>query len=111
MTATSAHAIVALETGLRSTGQIESAVRSAGARLVVISDGESLLRAMDEWPELVIIDLAAANWEAPVRRAKSLPQTKRIPIIAFGSPDDPAALLTARAAGCDHVLTLRALCR
>jgi CheY-like chemotaxis protein len=105
MIATSAPVVVALETGLRSAWQIESAVRSAGARLVVVGDGESLLRAIDDWPELVIIDLTATNWEAPVRRVKSLPQTKRIPIIAFGSHEDAAALLAARAAGCDHVLT------
>jgi uncharacterized protein len=104
MTATSAPAVVALETGLRPARQIENAVRAAGARLVVIGDGESLLRAMDDWPELVIVDLAAADWEAPVRRAKNLPHTKRIPIIAFGSPEDAIALLAARAAGCDHVL-------
>ena len=64
----------------------------------------ALVRAMDDWPELVIVDLAAADWEAPVRRTKSLPDTKRIPIIAFGSPDDAAALLAARASGCDNVL-------
>ena len=105
MTATAARAVVALGTHLRSAGPIESAVQAAGARLVVVGDAQSLQRAMDDWPELVIIDLAAADWEAPVRRAKSLPHTKRIPIIAFGSPDDAATLPAARAAGCDHVLT------
>ena len=105
MTAMSVPAVVALEMRIRSAGQIESAVRAAGARLVVVGDDKSLLRAMDDWPELVIVDLAAPDWEAPVRRAKSLPQTRRIPIIAFGSHEDTAALLAARAAGCDQVLT------
>ena len=105
MTATPARAVVVLATRLRSVGQIEYAVRAAGARPVIVWDSESLLRAMADWPELVLVDLAAADWEAPVRRAKRLPHAKRIPIIAFGSPDDAVVLLAARAAGCDHVLT------
>jgi uncharacterized protein len=105
VTGTFAPTIVALEARHNLAWQIESAVRAAGARLVVLEDGRSLPEAIDDWPDLVIIDITEENWEAPVRRAKSLPHTRRIPIIAFGSAADAAALLAAGAAGCDHVLT------
>ena len=94
--------IVALETDLFFAVRIESAVRAAGAQPELVGDGAALREAIDRWPELVIIDLAVAGWEEPVRRAKSLPDTRPIPIVAFGSHIDTQALAAARKAGCDH---------
>ena len=105
MTATSAPTVVVLATRSRSAAQIKDEVRAAGACPVILGDSGSLLQAMDDWPELVIVDLAAADWGTPLRRAQSLPQMKRIPIIAFASNEDTATLLAARAAGCAHALT------
>ncbi len=95
--------VVALEVDLFFSVRIEGVVRAAGARPVVISDAAALWEAIAAWPELVLIDLAAApGWEKVVRRARSLPETRAIPIVAFGSHVDTTTLQAARAAGCDH---------
>ena len=52
--------------------RIASAVQAAGARSIIVKEGASLLRALDDRPELVVVDLAA-DWQEPVRRAKRLP--------------------------------------
>ncbi|WP_343415562.1 DUF309 domain-containing protein [Candidatus Amarolinea dominans] len=42
--------------------------------------------AIGRWPALVLIDMTApGDWLAVVRRAKNLPHTRLIPIVAFGS--------------------------
>jgi CheY-like chemotaxis protein len=94
--------VVVLETDLFFWVRIESVVRAAGALPVMVGDGDALWQAIDRWPELVIIDLAMAGWEEPVRRAKNLPHTRHIPIIAFGSHVEVQALRAAREAGCDY---------
>ena len=96
--------VVTLETDRSLGDQIEGAVRAAGARSIIVAEGASLRRALEDWPDLLVVDLAA-EWQEPVRRAKSLPHTKSIPIIAFGSHEDPGALRTAREIGCEYVRT------
>ena len=102
MTVAAIPIVVTLETDRSLAERIESAVQAAGARSIVVKEGASLLRAFDDWPELMVVDLAA-DWQEPVRRAKSLPHTKRIPIIAFASHEDPGALRAAREIGCEYV--------
>jgi hypothetical protein len=102
MTAAAVPTVVTLETERSLADRIESAVRAAGARSVIVKEGASLLRAIDNWPELLVINLAA-DWQEPVRQAKSLPHTKRIPIIAFGSHEDSSALRAAHEVGCEYV--------
>jgi uncharacterized protein len=104
MTAAAIPTVVTLETDRSLTDQIEGAVRAAGARSIIVKEGASLYRALEDWPDLVVVDLAA-EWQEPVRRAKSLPHTKNIPIIAFGSHEAPGALRTARELGCEYVRT------
>jgi uncharacterized protein len=104
MTVAAIPTVVALVTDRSLADRIESAVRVAGARSIIVKEGAALLRAVDNWPELLIIDLAA-DWQGPVRRAKSLPHTKRIPIIAFASHEDPDAIRAAREIGCEYVRT------
>ena len=96
--------VVTLETDRSLADQIEGAVRAAGARSIIVAEGASLRRALEDWPDLLVVDLAA-EWQEPVRRAKSLPHTKSIPIIAFGSHEDPGALRAAREIGCEYVRT------
>ena len=105
MTAAAIPTVVTLETNRSLAEQIEGAVRAAGARSIIVREGVSLRRALEDWPDLVVVDLAA-EWQEPVRRAKSLPHTKSIPIIAFGSHEDPGALRAAREIGCEFVRTL-----
>ena len=104
MTAAAIPTVVTLETDRSLGDQIEGAVRAAGARSIIVREGASLRRALEDWPDLVVVDLAA-EWQEPVRRAKSLPHTKSIPIIAFGSHEDPGALRTAREIGSEYVRT------
>ena len=96
--------IVALETDLFFAVQIEDAARAAGARPVVVGNAQALWDAIEAWPDLVLVDLTAApGWDEVVRRAKALPDTRAIPIAAFGSHVDTAGLQAARAAGCNPV--------
>jgi CheY-like chemotaxis protein len=96
--------VVILETDLLFGVRIEAIARAAGARAVTVADGTGLWQAIQEWPALVIIDLrASSGWQEVVRRAKSLPHFRAIPVVAFGSHVDVEGLAVARAAGCDHV--------
>jgi hypothetical protein len=95
--------IVALEADLFFSVRIEAAARAAGARPVVVESAAALWDAIEAWPELVLIDLAAApGWDEVVRRARSLPEFRAIPFVAFGSHVDTGTLKAARHAGCDH---------
>jgi uncharacterized protein len=95
--------VVALEADLFFSVRIEDAARAAGAHPVVVASAAALWEAIEAWPELVLIDLAAAQgWDETVRRAKSLPEYRALPIVAFGSHVDTDALKAARQAGCDH---------
>ena len=68
-----------------------------------VADAAGLWQAIQDWPALVIVDLRSApGWQDVVRRAKSLPHFRTIPIVAFGSHVDIESLAAARAAGCDH---------
>jgi predicted metal-dependent hydrolase/CheY-like chemotaxis protein len=102
MTKANAPFVVALEPDLFFAVRIDSAVKAAGARPVTVDNPAALWDAIERWPELVIVDLAVEGWIEPVRRAKTLPHTKSIPIVAFGSHVDTGALRAAREAGCDH---------
>ncbi len=94
--------VAALAADLFVATRIESAIRAAGAEARTVDSGPALWDAIERWPELVLIDLSTPGWEEPVRRAKTLPQTRAIPIVAFGSHVDTALLAAARQAGCDH---------
>ncbi len=94
--------VTALAADLIFATRIEAAIRAAGAQARIVDSGAALWDAIERWPELVLIDLSTAGWEEPVRRAKTLPQTRAIPIVAFGSHVDTSTLRAARQAGCDH---------
>jgi len=95
--------IVVYEPDLFFAVRIGDVSRAAGARAVFVEDNQALENAIAAWPALVLIDLsAAAGWHEVVCRAKTLPENRALPMIAFGSHVDTAALQAARAAGCDH---------
>jgi uncharacterized protein len=94
--------IVALEPDLFFAARIDSAVKHAGAQPLIVETGPALWEGIERWPELVLIDLGAEGWEEPVRRAKNLPHTRSIPIVAYGSHVDTGLLRSAREAGVDH---------
>jgi CheY-like chemotaxis protein len=94
--------VVALVADLIFATRIDAAVRAAGAQARIVDSGAALWHAIERWPELALIDLSTSGWEEPVRRSKTLPQTRAIPIVAFGSHVDTNTLRAARQAGCDH---------
>jgi uncharacterized protein len=94
--------VAALAADLFVATRVESAIRAAGADARMVDTVPALWDAIERWPELVLIDLSAPAWEEPVRRAKTLPQTRAIPVVAFGSHVDTTTLRAARQAGCDH---------
>ena len=94
--------VVALETDLSFAAQITDAVYAAGAQPLIVSDASALWAAIDRWPVLILIDVQAGGWEAAVRRAKSLPHTRAIPVWAIGGDEETARLAAARMAGCDQ---------
>ncbi|OQA41316.1 MAG: hypothetical protein BWY52_02614 [Chloroflexi bacterium ADurb.Bin325] len=84
--------------------EIAAAAQAAGVRVTAAADPAALWETIEQWPELILVDLAVDGWAEAVRRAKTLPHTRMIPIVAFGEADDPASLHAARAAGCDQAL-------
>lgn len=94
--------VVALENDLFFSVRIADAVRALNGRALIVGDKDALWEAFEEWPDLVLLDLEAPGWEEVVRRAKNLPQTRSIPIVAFGSHVEAEMLRAARKAGCDH---------
>jgi hypothetical protein len=86
--------------------RIADVIRRQGGAAVMAATAAEFRQGLECWPVVIFIDLHAlpANeWQAEVRRAKALPQSKHIPIYAFGSHVDTDALKAARQAGCDHV--------
>lgn len=83
--------------------RVADAIRAQGGVPDMADSANSLWEAIQRWPVLVLIDLTApGDWRTVVQRAKNLPHTRRIPIVAFGSHLDTAALKAARQAGADH---------
>lgn len=98
--------VAALVADLFFSSRIADVIRQQGGRPLLATTPAELRDAIDRWPVLILIDLHALpeeQWQPEVRRAKSSPQSKAIPIVAFGSHVDTQALKSARTAGCDRV--------
>jgi hypothetical protein len=86
--------------------RIADVIRSQGGEPLLAGTADEFRQGLERWPVLILLDLHALpreSWELEVRRAKALPQSKLIPIYAFGSHVDTDTLKAARQAGCDHV--------
>jgi hypothetical protein len=86
--------------------RIADVIRSQGGAPLLAGTVDEFRQGLERWPALILLDLHALPreaWELEVRRAKTLPQSKLIPIVAFGSHVDTDTLKAARQAGCDHV--------
>jgi hypothetical protein len=98
--------ILALVADLFFAIRIADGIHRQGGDPVLAATAEEFRQGLERWPVLILLDLHAIPAEealAEVRRAKALPQTKLIPIYAFGSHVDTETLKAARQAGCDHV--------
>lgn len=97
--------VLALVTDLLFATRIADAVRAQGGEPLLAASAAELRQGIDRWPVLILLDLSALpieQWRGEVQRAKASPQSRAIPIYAFGSHVDAAALQAARRAGCDH---------
>jgi DNA-binding response OmpR family regulator len=89
---------------------ITNAVRAAGAEPIPVRRPEDAFAALASEaphpPDAVIVDLAARLDPADVIAAAA---AQNIPVFAFGSPLDTAAIMAARAAGADKVVANSAM--
>jgi hypothetical protein len=98
--------ILTLVNDLLFATRIADVIRSQGAKPLLAGTAAEFRQGLERWPVLILLDLHALPreaWELEVRRAKALPQSKLIPLYAFGSHVDTDTLKAARQAGCDHV--------
>lgn len=98
--------IVVLVNDLFFATRIADVIHSQGATALLAGTADEFRQGLERWPVLILLDLhalPAEQWLPEVQRAKGLPQSKLIPIYAFGSHVDTATLKAARQAGCDHV--------
>lgn len=103
--ADSALLAVALTQDLFFGVRIEDAVRRAGARSRLVSNGDELAAALAARPLLALIEIGRddATWHQVVHDLKASPAGRATLVVAFGSHLDTAARQAARRVGCDHV--------
>jgi predicted metal-dependent hydrolase len=96
--------VVANGHDLLLTTRLEDVIRQQGGRPIVVETPDALVAAVDySFPVLVLVDLnLPGDWAGAIRRCKLRPHTRLIPIYAYGSHVDTAALAAARKAGADH---------
>lgn len=84
------------------------ALEAAGYAVLCASNGvEALESATREPPDLILLDMSMPKmdgWEA-ARRLRQMPQTARIPLIAFTAHALVGEDAKAKAAGCDDYLS------
>lgn len=96
--------IVALTPDLMLATRMEDVIRQQGGTPILVETPAALVDAVDaHFPVLILVDLQTpGDWEGAIRRCKLRPHTRLIPLYAFGSHVDTAALTAARRAGADH---------
>lgn len=84
--------------------RIEDVVTKLGGQAQAVSSPAELADGLADVPALAIIELGERqDWIEVVQKARKW--TRGVPVVAFGSHVDTAALAAARQAGCDHVRT------
>lgn len=99
-----AQPVVANAVDLMAMTRLEDVIRQQGGVPVLVETPEALVAAVDyHFPVLVMVDLnLPGEWAEAIRRCKLRPHTRLIPIYAYGSHVETAALAAARKAGADH---------
>ena len=97
--------IVAAVNDLMFGSRIRAAAQQAGVSAVFVRSVEALLAGAAR-ADLILLDLDTRWLDAPagIAALKADAATASIPIVAFGSHVDGAALIAARAAGADRTL-------
>lgn len=84
--------------------RIQDVVEKLGGRAQTVSSAAELAAGLADVPALAIIELGdRQDWIEAVQEARKW--TRGVPVAAFGSHVDTAALAAARQAGCDYVRT------
>jgi CheY-like chemotaxis protein len=100
--------ILLIEDNLDSARIVTRVLRPHGYRLLHAPDGESgLLMAMEEKPDLILLDLGLPDLEGQTLAAliKSSPEIGRVPLVAVTAwPPDTAGPM-AKAYGCDGYIS------
>lgn len=97
-------AVVCLAADLLIATRLQDVIRTQGGLPVITETPEALVDAVDHhFPVLILVDLqTAGNWQLAITRCKMRPQSRQIPLYAFGNHVDVATLQAARQAGADH---------
>ncbi len=96
--------IVALVADLFFSVRIETALSKRGYEVIVVDTVEGVLRASQERPALVIVDIGdmGLDWEEAIRAVRRV--WSAVPVLAFGSHVDLDARSRALAAGATRVV-------
>jgi CheY-like chemotaxis protein len=96
--------VVCLEADLLVATRLQDVIVAQGGQAVITETPEAFVDAVDLYfPVLTLLDLnTPGDWKMAIMRCKMRPQSRQIPIYAFGSHVDVDALKAARVAGADH---------
>ena len=99
--------VVILASDLLLCVRMEDVIDRQGGHAVTTDSPAAFVAAVDRhFPVLALVDLAApGDWQAAIERCKLLPNTRQVPIYAFGSYVNTSVLAAARRSGADHVWT------
>lgn len=97
--------VVCLAADLLVATRLHDVITAQGGKPVLTETPEALVDAVDHhFPVLILVDLQTpGDWRLAITRCKLRPQSRQIPLYAFGSHVDGATLQAARQAGADHV--------
>lgn len=100
--------ILLIEDNVDSARITTRALKPYGYRLLHASDGESgLLMAMEEKPDLILLDLGLPDLEGQTLAGliKSRPETAQVPLVAVTAWPPDTARQMAEAYGCDGYIS------
>ena len=97
-------AVVCLAADLFFATRLQDVIVAQGGQAVITETPEAFVDAIDHYfPVLALVDLQTpGDWALAITRCKMRPQSRQIPLYAFGSHVDVAILQAARKAGADH---------
>lgn len=96
--------VVCLAADLLVATRLQDVITAQGGRPVITETPEALVDAVDHYfPVLILVDLQTpGDWQLAITRCKRRPQSRQLPLYAFGSHVEVATLQAARQAGADH---------
>jgi len=96
--------VVCLAADLMFATRLQDVITAQGGRPVITETPDAMVDAVDHYfPVLILVDLQTpGDWQLAITRCKMRPQSRQIPLYAFGSHVEVATLQAARQAGADH---------